>query len=86
VQFKRKGIIGLMLNYGTVRIQIGNEELTFDNVYDPASIQAEIFAIFKQFNQQSQKLEQEKLAEWIKTYDELRNGSHESSGSTGKNG
>ena len=86
VQFKRKGIIGLMLNYGTVRIQIGNEELTFDNVYDPASIQAEIFAIFKQFNQQSQKLEQEKLAEWIKTYDELRNGSHESSGSTVKNG
>ncbi|MEL7590551.1 MAG: cyclic nucleotide-binding domain-containing protein [Anaerolineaceae bacterium] len=86
VQFKRKGIIGLVLNYGTVRIQIGNEELTFDNVYDPASIQAEIFAIFKQFNQQSQKLEQEKLAEWIKTYDELRKSGHESSGSVGKNG
>lgn len=86
VQFKRKGIIGLVLNYGTVRIQIGNEELTFDNVYDPASIQAEIFAIFKQFNQQSQKLEQEKLTEWIKTYDEIRNGRHKTSGGKEENG
>ena len=73
VQFKRKGIIGLVLNFGTVRIQIGNEELTFDNIYDPASIQAEIFANFKKFNQRTQKMEQEKMAEWIKTYDEIRN-------------
>jgi hypothetical protein len=86
VQFTRKGIVGLVLNYGTVRIQVGNEELTFDNVYDPASIQAEIFANFKKFNQQTQKMDQEKLAEWIKTYDEIRNGKHETSGSAGKNG
>lgn len=86
VQFTRKGIIGLVLNYGTVRIQIGNEELTFDNVYDPASIQTEIFANFKKFNQRSQKMEQEKMAEWIKTYDELRNGREDSSGTRSKKG
>jgi len=86
VQFKRKGIIGLVLNYGTVRIQIGNEELTFDNVYNPASIQAEIFANFKGFNERAQKMEQEKLADWIKTYDEIRNGNHDSSSNTGKSG
>jgi len=84
VQFTRKGIIGLVLNYGTVHIQIGNEELTFDNVYDPASIQAEIFANFKKFNQRTQKMEQEKMAEWIKTYDELRNGREDSSGTRSK--
>ena len=86
VQFKRKGIIGLVLNYGTVRIQIGNEELTFDNVYDPASIQAEIFANFKKFNQRAQKMEQEQMAEWIKTYDEIRNSRENSSGTRSKKG
>lgn len=86
VQFKRKGIIGLILNYGTVRIQIGNEELTFDNVYNPASIQTEVFAMFKQFSQRTQILEQEKLADWIKTYDEIRSKNHESSDNAAKNG
>jgi len=86
VQFKRKGIIGLILNFGTVRIQIGNEELTFDNVYDPAAIQAEIFAYFKKFNQRIHKMEQEKLADWIKTYDEIRNGRDDPSQNQVKNG
>ena len=86
VQFKRKGIIGLVLNFGTVRIQIGNEELTFDNVYDPAAIQAEIFACFKKYNQRIHKMEQEKLADWIKTYDEIRNGDPDPSQNQDKNG
>lgn len=72
VQFKRKGLRGLILNYGTVRIQIGNEELTFDDVYDPAAVQAEIFAFFSLYNSQTQKSEQQKMAEWIKTYDEIK--------------
>ena len=72
VEFMRKGLIGLVLNFGTVRIQIGNEELTFDNVYDPAAIQAEIFAQFKQYNQRMRRMEQEKIADWIKTYDEMQ--------------
>ncbi len=72
VEFKRKGIIGLVLNFGTVRIQIGNEELTFDNVYDPAAIQAEIFAYFKYRNEKIKKQEQEKLADWIQAYDQIK--------------
>lgn len=72
VEFKRKGIIGLLLNFGTVHIQIGNQELSFDDVYNPAAIQAEIFSRFKDHNTKSSRLEQEKLADWIKTYDELR--------------
>lgn len=86
VQFKRKGIIGLVLNFGTVRIQIGNEELTFDNVYDPAAIQAEVFSYFKKYNQRIHKMEQEKMADWIKTYDEIRNGHTGSSQNQDKNG
>lgn len=74
VEFMRKGIIGLVLNYGTVRIQIGNEELTFDNVYDPASIQAEIFAYFKRNSEKLKRLDQQKMADWISAYDQIKEG------------
>jgi hypothetical protein len=84
VEFMRKGIIGLILNFGTVQIQIGNEELTFDNVYDPASIQAEIFNYFKQHNERMKQNEQEKLADWIQAYDQIKE--KRIAGSTSRNG
>lgn len=88
VEFMRKGIIGLVLNYGTVHIQIGNEELTFDNVYDPASIQAEIFACFKRNSEKLKQLDQQKMADWITTYDQIKGGeTHRSNPDRmGKNG
>lgn len=72
VEFKRKGIIGLLLNYGTVRIQIGNEELTFDNVYDPAAIQTEIYANFKHHFEKEKRHDQEKLADWLQVYEQIK--------------
>ncbi len=38
----RKGILSLLLNFGTVNINAGNENLTFDDVYNPAAVQSEI--------------------------------------------
>ncbi len=72
VQYTRKGLIGLILNYGTVQIQIGNEQLTFDNVYDPAGIQSEIYAVFRNHEEMKRKKEQEKMADWISTYDAIK--------------
>lgn len=72
VEFKRKGLIGLLLNFGTVHIQIGNEELTFDNVYSPSQIQGEVYLHLKRYQEEQQRLEGQKLAEWITTYDDLR--------------
>ena len=72
VEFKRKGLIGLLLNFGTVRIQIGNEELTFDNVYSPSQIQGEVYLHLKRYQEEQQRLEGQKLAEWITTYDDLK--------------
>jgi len=72
VEYKRKGIIGLILNFGTVHIQIGNQELSFDDVYNPAAVQAEIFSRFKHRDQKTLRLEQEKLVDWIKAYDEMK--------------
>ncbi len=72
VEFKRKGLIGLLLNYGTVRIQIGNEELTFDDVYAPSQIQAEVYLHLKKYLDDQQRAEGQRMAEWITTYDQVK--------------
>ena len=72
VEFERKGLVRLMLNFGTVKIKIGNEELTFDNVYRPSQIQAEIYACYRAYLETAKKNEQQKFMEWIKTYDEIK--------------
>ena len=71
VEYVRRGLIGLILNFGTVRIKIGNEELTFDNVYKPSAIQREVYASFAAYNEKLKHSEQERLADWIQTYDRL---------------
>ena len=86
VEYKRNGIISLMLNFGTVQIQIGNEELTFDNVYNPSAVQMEIFNHLHEVNEHTRKLEQKRMADWITTYDGIRHTDSEG-GETGlKNG
>lgn len=43
VEFERLGIIGLILNYGTVYIRIGDTRFSFDNVYNPSEVQRDLF-------------------------------------------
>ena len=43
VEFERLGIIGLVLNYGTVFIRIGDTRFTFDEVYNPSEVQRDLF-------------------------------------------
>ena len=43
VEFERIGFIGLIFNFGTVYIRVGEEEFTFDNVFNPSLVQREIF-------------------------------------------
>jgi hypothetical protein len=74
VQYKRNGIIGLVLNFGTVRVQIGNEELTFDNVYNPSVVQVEIFEHLRVFNEHSRHMEQERMVDWFAHYNDIKNG------------
>lgn len=42
ISHDRKGIIALLLNFGTVDINAGNESLSFNDVYNPAAVQAEV--------------------------------------------
>lgn len=72
IDYQRKGLIGLLLNFGTVYIRVGDSTLTFDNVLNPAEVQRELFQRFVEYKQrEEQKAEQtqrETLAEWIELY------------------
>jgi hypothetical protein len=43
IQNQRDNLIKLIFNFGTVAINAGSKELTFDNIYNPAAVQNEIF-------------------------------------------
>lgn len=72
IDYQRKGLLGLLLNFGTVYIRVGDSTFTFDDVLNPAEVQRELFQRFMDYKQrEEQKTEQaqrETLAEWIELY------------------
>ncbi len=76
IEYERLGIIGLLLNFGTVYIRVGDQKLTFDNVLNPASIQRELFHSLakKKFEDRNKKADEDRkrMADWIATYDEWK--------------
>jgi uncharacterized membrane protein YdbT with pleckstrin-like domain/CRP-like cAMP-binding protein len=72
IEYKRIGVFGLLFNFGTVFIRVGDTELTFDYVSDPSDVQRELFERFMQLSQQEKKArveqENERMASWIEAY------------------
>jgi hypothetical protein len=66
VEFSRIGLIGLFLNFGTVTVQVGDSDFTFDYVYNPSEVQQELF---KRIAERDYKEKQGALeAEWMDAY------------------
>ncbi|MCW5879073.1 MAG: cyclic nucleotide-binding domain-containing protein [Anaerolineales bacterium] len=76
LQNHKVGIIGLLLNFGVVRISVGDSVLDFDNVPNPAQVQQDIFARMEALRarQQTQQTEDERrrMTEWLRVYEEER--------------
>jgi hypothetical protein len=74
IEAKRLGFIGLLLNYGTVYINVGNQTLTFDNVFNPSEVQRELFHRLNKRSYDEKvkqgEAERKRMAEWIATYNE----------------
>lgn len=72
IEYRRLGIIGLILNYGTVFIRVGTETFTFDDVFDPAEVQRELFqrlAKVQLLEKQAQaEGERQRMADWLAAY------------------
>lgn len=72
IEYKRIGIMGLLLNFGTVYITIGNGQFTFDQVYDPSQVQQDLFRRMaeREFRKKQEDIqsEHERVSDWIATY------------------
>jgi hypothetical protein len=71
---QRKGIIGLLLNYGDVIAQVGTEEFRFEGVFDPSRVQQDIVraqeALVEGRRELVRRQRREELADWFGVYHE----------------
>ena len=77
IRYKRNGIFGLLLNFGTVYTRIGDKEFTFDNVHRPAEVQEALFTAKERFHQMEEDAEKtaqrKKAVDWIDSYHQIIN-------------
>lgn len=75
IEYKRHGPIGLLLNFGTVYIRIGDTVFTFNHVFNPSEVQRELFQRFMQYGlgekQRDQERQEMSIADWIHTYHQM---------------
>lgn len=71
-EYKRIGITGYLLNYGTVYIVVGGTKLEFQDVLDPAGVQADInrrrMTRIAKKNEDTANVERERMAVWLAAY------------------
>ncbi|NMC46253.1 MAG: hypothetical protein GYA52_05410, partial [Chloroflexi bacterium] len=74
---KKKGVFGLLFNFGTVFIRVGDVDFTFDYVPDPSYVQQEIFNQYRRLKDKEKKdslqLNGERLAHWMDAYHKVIN-------------
>lgn len=90
IRYKRNGIFGLLFNFGTVFILIGDEEFTFNNVHRPANVQETLFAAKDRFQRKEEEAEKKsqrkKAVDWIDSYHQVVNDLREDDQQDGMNG
>ena len=71
-EYKRIGLIGYLFNYGTVYIVVGGTKLEFQDVLDPAGVQADInrrrMARIAKKSEDAANVERERMAVWLAAY------------------
>lgn len=74
MEYKRVGLAGYLLNFGTVEISVGGTKLAFEDVLDPASVQADIdrrrAARIAKKREAEAAMERERMADWLAAYHE----------------
>jgi len=71
-EYKREGLLGYLFNFGTVYISVGGSQLAFEDVLDPAGVQADInrrrMVRISRKSTESANLERERMAVWLAAY------------------
>jgi len=70
--YKREGFIAYLFNFGTVHISVGGGQLAFEDVLDPAGVQADInrrrMTRIAKKSEDTINLERERMAVWLAAY------------------
>ncbi|MGD2251976.1 MAG: cyclic nucleotide-binding domain-containing protein [Anaerolineales bacterium] len=70
----RKGIMGLVLNYGNVITIIGTEQFIFQGVYNPIAVQQDIVRALDAFleskKEDDRRQRRQEMVEWLRVYHE----------------
>ena len=70
--YERSGFIAYIFNYGDVKISVGGNQLVFENVVDPASVQSDInrrrMVRIAKKNEDAGSADRERFATWIAAY------------------
>ena len=87
IRYKKKGFFGLLFNFGTVYIRIGDEEFTFDDLYRPAQVTEMIFSakerLLEQEKTKQESAERKRALDWIETYHHLQKQEKNKNGANG---
>lgn len=92
IEYRRKGLMELIFNYGTVYITVGGgKQMAFEDVYNPSAVQADIerrrMERIAKIENDKIKAERERMADWFAAYyhsqKELRNSESGDSGQIG---
>jgi hypothetical protein len=72
VEYRRVGLSGILLNYGSVYIRVGDTTLEFEDVFNPSEVQTDLFNRMAMRTQKeraaSAEGERQRMAEWIAAY------------------
>jgi hypothetical protein len=75
VSYVRRGIFGILFNYGTVNIAVGEINLDFKNVFNPTAVQQEVVrrmnARVAKKKEADTAAERERMAEWLAAYHQV---------------
>lgn len=75
LKYERPGILGLLLNYGSVVAKVGAEELRFEGVFDPVGVQNDIYRRMEAVKARKEASEaarqREELSRWMAAYHEV---------------
>jgi len=73
--YERRGILGIFFNYGKVHITVGGTKMTFNDVFDPPSVQQDIDRRRMARNAAKEETrvnaERQRLADWFLAYNEI---------------
>jgi uncharacterized membrane protein YdbT with pleckstrin-like domain len=72
IEYSRIGLIGMLLNYGTVNITVGGTKFAFNAVFNPSEVQQDIARrreeLLVRKRRGEQDAERERVSDWIATY------------------